>query len=263
MKARHRLSRWVGLLAAALLVVAAGVAARGQLALWTERRLADHAARQLRTLPEGQAAAFVHQLATFDDNSPEFLALALADPRPSVSDAAEEAIGRVLAEWQWLPREEACSRVAALAHQVAARKDQLPVNRRRFVRQLAGQLLRWPTSENRGRSSMLIADCEALLRMPVSSPEEIQVAARPQERPLRADDTPSTAPIPAAPPQIFTPPAPRFMISDSSEDSITLDTPLPPIPLEPAPLPGASSEQSAEPRRFLAPRVPQLEKSSP
>ena len=254
-----RFSRWLGLFAAALIVVGAGLAARGQLARWTERRLADQASRQLRTLPEAQAAAFVYELANFERHSPELLAQALADPREPVSRAAEEAIGGALTQWQWLPRDEAWSRVAALAHQIAARTDHLPSDRRRFTRQLAAQLLRWPAGKDRDLRPALIADCESLLRLPVATPEEVYVAALPPERPLVANDAPSQAPIPEAPPPVFTPPAPRFMISDSDEEPITIDAPQPPVPLEPAALPGASSEQSTEPRRFLAPRVPPIE----
>lgn len=226
---RYHRTRWLLALAALASIVAGGWLVRGRLDAWTRTRLAAEQRARLVEMPETGAARLVEQLAT-DDNYLELVAHSLTDSRPQVADSAERGLTTMVARWQHLPANDASPRVARLARELAIASEELPPTRRRFAHTLAERLLWWPIEKQRIDGSRLIADCEAVLRLPLPVEVPYRVSVRPATPPTIAEAEPvadeSTAEV-----------LPRVIDSQP-----------------PAPLIDASSEAAVEPRQFIAPR---------
>lgn len=222
-------AHWLLALAALALIVSGGLLIRERLDAWTQTRLVSQQRERLLALPEAGAARLVQQLAT-DHNYQELVLQSLADTRPQVADAAERGLGKMVDAWEHLPDSDASPRVARLARELVIASDKLPPTRRRFAHALAERLLWWPVDKQQIDGSRLIADCEAVLRLPLPVEVPYRVAIRP-----------------AAPPAI------------STEELVTDEPPAEELPRvidqqPPAPLIDANSEAAVEPRQFIAPR---------
>jgi hypothetical protein len=234
-------------LAALAGIVLAAWLGRAQLERWTRGQLAARQQRHLAQLPEAQAAELTARLASADDEYLDIVVLALADRRPLVAEAGEQALIERVELWSQWPASEAGPRVAALADLLARSHDRLPSEKRALAQRLAERLLTWPVDGRTVDSLGLIANCEQVLRLPPAVPEEIRIAEReppagePAEMPAVAEPAPSASqPEPLAGHE---PPAAAVE--------------LPPVvaPLMPRELPDASRESPSEPRRFLPPRA--------
>ena len=241
-----RWKRWLATVLAGAVLAAGGVAARGPLREWTRGHLRERHLQRIAALIEPQAAAAVRQAIELDVDAPSVLAPLLMDERPAVVEAAGEAIDRLLADWGRLPAEESSSRVEALAHELAIVAPKLAEDRRRWLHLLATRLVLWPLVGDVADRGQVVADCEALMRLPVPSEPELRVAAtaRPLvardadhvEAPALLPDLPSTLPAAAAP----------------AEEPV-----LPRVygPVEPGRMIDASREQPSVPKQFLPPRA--------
>jgi hypothetical protein len=231
-----------GSLAAIVLWASLG---KSKLEGWTHSRLAAQHQQQLAQLSEEGAARLIARLADADDEYLDLIVLSLADPRPAVAEAAEHALERRTERWSQWRSETAGPRVAALASLLADSGERIPPERRPAVQRLAERLLTWPVTGTQVDSPQLIADCEALLRLPLPVVAEIRIAARATEAaPPQAEPGPAL-PIPAPLP-LQEQPAPLPVVDRS---------PGVPFPLEPEPLPDASREKPSEPRQFIAPKA--------
>lgn len=222
-------TRWLLALAVLASIVAGGWLIRSRLDAWTRTRLAAEQRERLLELPEAGAARLIEQLAT-DDDYLELVAHSLIDARPQVADSAERGLITMIDRWESLPASDASPRVARLARELARTSDELPPTRRRIAHTLAERLLWWPVEKQQIDGSRLIADCEAVLRLPLPVEVPYRVAVRP-----------------SAPAAI----APAEPVAEESSAEV-----LPRVidQQPPAPLIDANREAAVEPRQFIAPR---------
>jgi hypothetical protein len=243
--AHSSLSRYLLALGSLMAIVLWAWLGRSKLEGWTHAGLAAQHQRQLAQLSEDGAARLIARLAEADDEYLDLIVLSLADPRPAVADAAEQSLEGRMDRWSQWRTDQASSRVAALASLLAESAEQIPPERRACVQRLALQLLTWPVDGTQVDAPQLIADCEALLRLPLPAASEIRIADRPAEVrdavPLPVEPAPAPAPLP-----LDMQPEPPPVVDRS---------PGVPFPREPEPLEGASREKPSEPRQFIAPKA--------
>lgn len=242
-------SRWPILLAALAIIVLSAWLGRANLDRWTRSRLAVQYQRELSRRSDQQAARLVERLAAADDEYLDLVVLALADRRPAVASAAEQALLTRVEIWSQWPSREASPRVAGLASLVARSSDKIPLEQRGFLHRLAERLLAWPVDGQLVDAPRLIADCEQVLRLPLPTLPEVRLASRPAPEVDPTDA--AVAPEPPAP------------ISERVPLPNQVSPALPPavksprvvFPHEPEPLPDANRESQQEPRQFIAPRA--------
>ena len=158
---------------------------RSKLEGWTHARLAAQHQRQLGQLSDEGAARLIARLADADDEYLDLIVLSLADPRPAVADAAEQALEGRIEHWSQWRTETAGPRVAALAGLLADSGERIPLERRPAVHRFAERLLTWPVDGAQVDAPQLIADCEAMLRLRLPAVSEMRIASR-----AAADDAP-------------------------------------------------------------------------
>jgi hypothetical protein len=233
-------------------VVVLGLFVRLAVAHWTRARIEQSLVRQIAALEENDAAALVLGFDSHNQRAIPALAFALADPRPAVAEAAQHTIGRLIADWQLLPAGEAAPRVASLAQHLAAHGNQVALRRRAWLRDLAARLLVWPIPSQSDLSVATIAQCEAILRLPLPTEADLRIAARPNPPEAEEPAFPAHHPAALAPPLPQPLPLAEAALPTAPRDSIPHDL------AEPSRLPGASRELPLAPRQFLAPRARKL-----
>ncbi len=238
--------RWAGwIVVGGLVAVSAGMG-RYWLAEWLVARTQAQRAELIGELSAAEAARYVRQLPPWDEATPATLVVALADERPEVAHAAAESLSRAVTRWSELRPEEAASRVAMLARELADVAPQLDGDRQYVASRLAERLIVWPI-ESPGESAATIAACETILRLRATLPldDGLRVASLPSvEEPVVADQPPPQEDLP---PLVMAPIVP----------SPKQPRPIPGMP--PERIPDASSERPVEPRQFLAPRAMKIE----
>jgi hypothetical protein len=236
---------------AAAIVAGAGLAARYGLSHWTRRQLVAMHGRRIAALDEPAAARAARELVTLDDDAPRVLVPLLADARPAVAAAAGQAIEHLLADWSRLRTPAAAPRVALLARELAAIGPTLAGQQRRAAHNLAMQLIVWPLDPETGSRGQVVADCETVLRLPLTAPDEPRIAAAPERE---------SAPPPALespPPSLATElPAP---LPGPLQPPVDPDAPRVFGPVEPERLIDASDERPERPKQFLPPRALKIE----
>jgi hypothetical protein len=225
------------LTAAAGVTVAAGLGRR-TLQAWTRHRWQDQCQAQLAALPAEQAARRVLQLADADREGLAVIIAACRDRRPPVAQSACVSAQTLADRWSQLPAAEAAPRVAALARLLAQHAPQMASAQQEVARSLAQRLLAWPIDGRQIDLSQFIADCDAVLRLPATAPEELRLAATLPPQPPAASAT--TEPPAIVQPQVASPPA---LIA-------------PPIRNEAGPaLTDAQGQERAEPKRLAPPKA--------
>ena len=143
--------------------------------------------------------------------------------------------------WTRLAVDESSPRAARLAHALAATAENLPADRRAFVRSLAHELTVWPVDGRVVDAAQFIADCQTVLLLPLTEPIEVRVAAAPAAR-LNEKGS-----------GVF-----GDEESNSDENQLPPRTPdpLPPAPptvltIEPSPPPAATATPSNAPQLFV------------
>jgi hypothetical protein len=238
-------SRRILALAALLAIVLGAWLGRGRLQQWTHARLAAEQQRQLAQLSDEGAAVLIARLAEADDEYLDLIVLALAEPRPAVADAAQEALIERMARWSQWRAEESAPRACALAGLLAESAERIPDERRPLLHSLAQRLLLWPVDGRSVDSEKLIADCERLLRLPLPAMADLRVAA------VSLDEGPAVQ-LDISTQAIAVPRAATL-----TELPISPPAGAPRIvhPEQPAALPDASREKPSEPRQFIAPKA--------
>jgi hypothetical protein len=243
---------------AAALVVAGQQAARRR----SIEHSQSHSSRAIAALPERAAAQHVHDLLSLDVEALPILVPLLADQRPLVADAAHEALADLLARWQRLPPGESSPRVARLARELAVLSPDLAESRRRTAHDLAARVLVWPLDPSAANAPQVVADCEAVLRLPASVTDEPRVAARPTPaqpaivKPALAGPAPAAAPPVRSIPPVATAPLAAPLVEAPPPAS---PPPFYGRPAEPERLIDASRERPEEPRQIRPPRAIKIE----
>jgi hypothetical protein len=229
---------WLLVLIAAAGITAAAGLGRRTLVSWTRRRWLEQCQAQLAALPQQRAARLVPQLADADLDGLPLLIAACSDRRQAVADSAARSSQALAERWSQLPPAEAAPRVAALAGLLAQQAPQMAPAQQEVARSLAKRLIDWPIDSRQIDLPQFIADCEAVLRLPASPPEELRLAAIPPPQPPAASATIESPAI--VQPQVASPPA---LIA-------------PPIRKETGPaLTDAQGQERAEPKRLAPPKA--------
>jgi hypothetical protein len=236
--ATHTRRWWFWGLALAVLLAGVSWLGRRQLDGWTRAKLIRRDQSQIATLGERQAVLLVWRLASAEPPGVEAVAQAWTDPRPAVAGMAVSATQGLLQRWSHLPAEQAAPRVALLARCLAQHAPQMPPAQRDAAVALAERLVSWPTAGAPTDTAQFIADCDVLLRLPPSGPEELRVATAPPP-PQPTAVAPPSPQLPEIVPPVAAPPAAA----------------LKPVPL---PLADANRERPEEPRRLPSPKAIRL-----
>jgi hypothetical protein len=127
-----------------------------------------------------------------------------------------------------------------MARLLAQHAPRMAPPERELAQSLAQRLLDWPIDSRQIDLAQFIADCDAVLRLPSSAPEELQLAAAPAPQARDAE-------VPAQPPEISQPQPvqPPALIA-------------PPIRKDAAagsPQPDANREAPEEPKRLVPPKA--------
>lgn len=227
---------WLLVIVLAAVIATAGWFGRQQLATWTRARTAQQYQQQIADLPERQAARLIEQLAAGDREWLDLVVAAWSDSRPPVAAAAVSAVQSLVERWSQLPAAEASPRVEQLARLLAQHAPRMDAVQRDSAAVIAQRLLVWPVDGRQMNAARFIADCEALVRLPPSEPEELRLAAAPPLPPIPEVTLPAAEPLPAVtPPAITMPPAN--------------------VNSAPAPLADANRERPQEPRRPPSPKA--------
>jgi hypothetical protein len=233
--------RWLSILAIAALSFAGIRLAAGWLLPGAHERLVQQYCQQISAMPEDRATRFVVHLAENNAQWAEVIVAATADLRPAVVSTAERELRSLVLRLSRSPAEETSSAAAHLARALAITAPHLAPDRRILATSLASELLTWPLDGRLVDAGQFIADCEAVLLLPVSEPIEIRVAAAPpapQEfsAPSQVLEPPLSEPQPQLPPVIQSP-------SVVQPPPVVLTTePVPPLAPPPSP---------NEPQRFV------------
>ena len=164
-----------------------------------------------------------------------------------------KCLADLLTRWESLSADQSAPRVGRLARALAAIAPHVPPSRRRELHDLAARVLVWPLDADGVNAPQVLADCEAILRVPLRSEDEVRIAARPAVTPIAPVATAPEAVEAAPPPSDPTPVAPVTPIVESPPPS------EPPSfygqPSEPERLIDASRERAEEPRQIRPPKA--------
>jgi hypothetical protein len=177
---------WLLVLAMAGVVASTAWLARGWMLAATHQRLEQQYQQRIATLPEGQAARLVRELARRDRAWIGVILAASADDRDAVAAAAESELRDLVERWSALPAAESSSHVAELASLLAGHAPRLPAERRHLAQALAERLIVWPIDGRQVDVARLIAECQAVLLLPRTEPADIRVATTAVSPPIDA-----------------------------------------------------------------------------
>ncbi len=222
--------RWLSILAIAALSFAGIRLAAGWLLPGAHERLVQQYCQQISAMPEDRATRFVVHLAENNAQWAEVIVAATADLRPAVVSTAERELRSLVLRLSRSPAEETSSAAAHLARALAITAPHLAPDRRILATSLASELLTWPLDGRLVDAGQFIADCEAVLLLPVSEPIEIRVAAAPPAQEFSAPSQVQLPPVIQSPSVVQPPPV------------VLTTEPVPPLAPPPSP---------NEPQRFV------------
>jgi hypothetical protein len=143
----------------------------------TRNRIARQHQQAIAMLSEQAAAEHVRRLAQDDTQWLAIIVAGLADRRRPVAAAAKAALLDLVERWERLSPTRSSPKVAELASLLARHASHLPADGLGLAQSLSQRLLLWPLDASRADADQLIADCEAVLRLPLPNPPELQLAA--------------------------------------------------------------------------------------
>ncbi len=231
--------RWLSIFAIAALSFAGIRLASGWLLPGAHDRLVHQYCEQIRSLPEAKAARFISRLAGKDSEWAEVIVLATCDERPVVATAAERELRNLVLRLAQQPPDQRSPQAARLARALAAMAPVMPPDCRNLLTSLAQELIAWPIDSHTIDAAQFIADCEAVLLLPLTEPMEIRVAAAPPAPELPPQNLPPLVPAPELAPSESTPPPPAVVVA-----------PEPPPAPTPSPMPAPPPSSPNEPQRF-------------
>lgn len=130
---------------------------------WRRQRVANHLAEAIsRTADEQQRSLHYAELLALGRQGLSALVDLLASSHEQTAQEAAAALNGEIERWRRLTATESTPRAAALAHLLAQRAGMLGSRGDRLSKQLALELLDWPADR---RASVLVADCEKVLRV--------------------------------------------------------------------------------------------------
>jgi hypothetical protein len=199
--------RWRQILTVVILLVAGLQVMRAFLLPTTHERLAQRYRMQLAELGDEQAARLVERLAADDDQWLEILVVSAVDLRPLVSQAAQRELRNLVHRWADLPAADSSPRAATLALILAQSARDLAPDQRLIANSLARELITWPIDGRAIDAADFIANCQAVLLLPVAEPVEIRLAAVPvQPSEIVRESEPATEPAVEPVPAVIFPP---------------------------------------------------------
>lgn len=230
--------RWLSIFAIAALTFAGVRLAAGWLLPGAHERLVQQYWATVRALPADKAARFVTHLAENDAEWAEVIVVATADERPLVSSTAERELRSLVLRLARMPAEQSSPHIADLARALAKTVPNLPPDRRSVATSIAHELIAWPIGGRMIDAAQFIADCEAVLLLPVAEPIEIRVAAAPPAPPELSTPLLEPVSLPALQSEPTIQPPPTVLVNEPD---------LPPTTITAQPAPN-------EPQRFVPSR---------
>lgn len=227
--------RWLSIFAVSALIFAGIRLAAGWLLPGAHDRLVQQYWSTVRALPEDKAARFVTHLAENDAEWADVIVVATADERPLVASTAERELRGLVLRLARMPGAQSSLHVADLARALAITVPNLPPDRRSAAKSIVLELITWPIDSHTIDAAQFIADCEAVLLLPVAQPIEIRVAAAPPAPPELSTPLPEPVSLPALQTEPTIQPPPTVLISEPD---------LPPTTITAQPAPN-------EPQRFV------------
>lgn len=222
-------------------------------------------AQLLGSKTEAAAESVAEQLRQLDTVGIPGLVAGMRSDVLEVEQISIAALRQTFTQWQTLSTAEASSRQTILAQELASNYPAMSRSAAREAKRFAELILLSPVENPTANSQTLIANCAAVLRMPLpaESPRKTLLARR--EQPAEVPPVPASVdtslddPVEIAiGPASVAPPAPLAVKPPSRTSPKTIPT-LGPQRLE------ESQDQAAvkvEPRRFLAPKGTPLEEST-
>jgi hypothetical protein len=130
----------------------------------------------LALLPETEVLPQARQMAELGEAGTAAVVRLLGSPRDCELEAAQVVLAEQLNQWRLLPVTESAPRAIALARDIAAQRDKLTDEGRRFAGEVATQLLLWPASDA-SQAEELLTHCERILS--AAGPKDRRAAATP------------------------------------------------------------------------------------
>ncbi len=124
--------------------------------------LRRHLEGELSTLGDDELLPQMRRIVELGDEGVVTVVQRLASKRESEAEAAQLALAEAVDRWRLMPRAESAPRVIGLARALGESTEPLPPSSRRFLGDLAGQLLLWPV-EDSSQAEELVEWCEAAL----------------------------------------------------------------------------------------------------
>jgi hypothetical protein len=252
---RKQVSRWWLLFVSVAIAVALAVGLQVVVRRNVVRHTQTTAAQAIASLPQRAAAAKVRELLALDAEAINTIVPLLADKREPVADAAHDAIADLLTRWEPLAPRQSSPKIERLARELAAIAPHVPASRRQELHGLAARVLVWPVDADSASAPQVLADCEAVLRLPLLKEDDVRVATLPAAEPgfvpamVTQEPAEAAVPVPAIVPQ----PAPSPTLVEAP-----LSPEPPPFygrPTEPERLIDASRERAEEPRQIRPPKA--------
>jgi len=180
--------RWLVVLTLAAVMLAGLWLSRGSIDAGLREQMARQYQQRVLELPEREAAELVRELAS--DRPPwlEVVLEAASDERPAVATAAETELRLLVANWAISPDDVSAQQAIRLVALLSRRAPSLPPQGQLLANVLAKGLIVLPIDSRQYDVASYIADCEAVLRLEPSPPDEIRVASAVSESVIpRAD----------------------------------------------------------------------------
>lgn len=164
------------LLMTLILAVSLGLGAWALWNWWTAVS-AQNILTQLTSVPAHQIEPQVAKLRLLGESGREALVLALVHERVEVQQAARQQLLEEIDSWKTMSDEESSQRVALLAQQLVAVLPDTTSPSRRFISNLATDLVLWPVDPSAIDSTALLQNCDTLLRAGFQGAEDAELTA--------------------------------------------------------------------------------------
>lgn len=174
---KFNIGRWLVVFTLAAATLVGQWQWRDRVGAHARQRLATQYQQRLVELPERQAANLVHELASDQPPWLGVLVEAIVDQRIAVATTAETELRLLVDKWSKSPSGDSASQATELAALLAKRNPSWSADGQRLANVLARGLLVLPIDGRRRDMAKYIADCEAILRLEPTPPEEIRVAS--------------------------------------------------------------------------------------
>jgi len=146
------------------LVLAVSLATLSRMLPTPTTMLADGIGEELQNASPENVALQLARLEALNENALPALVKALTSERQAVTQGAGKLIQREIDRWQQLPPQQGARHVEHLAELLVSHSSGYHANSNEIVRDLVLRILQWPMDREQVDRTLLIANCEIVLR---------------------------------------------------------------------------------------------------